>query len=305
MIDYKKFLKSQKLRFKILQMLSWVPDKTMVKWQYRIKTGRKLDLKNPKSFNEKLQWLKLYDRKDEYTKMVDKYEAKKYVGDRIGKEYIIPTLGMYDRFEDIDFGELPNQFVIKCTHDSGGLVICKDKSELDKEAARKKITERLKMNGYHYGREWPYKNVKPRIIVEKYMDDGQGELKDYKFFCFNGEPRIILVCSERSKDLKETWFDENFKKLDIVESGHKNDHTIKKPKKLKEMMELSRVLANGMKFSRIDFYEINGKVFFGEITLFPASGFEKFDPEEWNDKLGSWIDLDEKDEASLKLERKK
>lgn len=300
-MNYKKILKSQDFRLKLLTLFAWVPDKKMIKVQYKIKTGKKLDLNNPKSFNEKLQWLKLYDRKDIYTTMVDKYEAKKYVANIIGEEHIIPTLGIYDRFDDIDFESLPNQFVIKCTHDSGGLVICKDKKTLDIAEAKKKIENRLKKNPFYYCREWPYKNVKPRIIIEKYMSDESGDdLKDYKFFCFNGDPKILLVCSNRSKDLKETWFDKDFNKLKIVEGGHKNDNSLEKPKKLKEMLKLSEILSKNIRFVRTDFYEINGKVYFGEITFFPASGFERFEPEEWNDKMGSWISLSDKEQVNAK-----
>lgn len=270
-------------------------DRSYLITSFRIKLGRKPDLDNPQTFNEKLQWLKLHDRKSIYTTMVDKYEAKRYVADIIGEGYIVPTLGVYDRFDKIDFNKLPNQFVIKCTHDSGGLVIVKDKAKLNINKAKRKINRSLKRNYYYPGREWPYKNVKPRILIEKYMVEKKSkELKDYKYFCFNGKPEIILTCSERfSKDgLRETWFDSEWNLLPITEGGHEIDETIKRPKKYKEMSRLARKLSDGIAFVRIDFYEIDGKVFFGEITFFPASGYEIFDPEEWDKKLGEMIDLE-------------
>lgn len=276
----------------LMNASKFVDDKTFLKIVYRIKMGQKLDLNNPKTFNEKLQWLKLHDRKDIYTTMVDKYEAKKYIADIIGEQYIIPTLGVYDRFDDIDFKKLPKQFVIKCTHDSGGLIVCKDKTKLNINEAKKKINKCMKQNFYYLGREWPYKNVKPKIIIERYMEDGSGyQLKDYKIFCFNGVPKIILICSERQTNLKETWFDEYFKKIDVTEGGHETDNSIKKPKELKEMMDLAKKLSKNMVFLRTDFYIVKNKVYFGEITLFPASGYERFVPEEWNRKLGDMIDL--------------
>lgn len=271
-----------------------IPDKQFLKWNYEIKMSKKLDLENPQTFNEKLQWLKLYDRNPEYTKMVDKYEVKKYVANIIRKEYIIPTIRIYDKFEDIDFETLPNQFVIKCTHDSGGLVICEDKTKLEINEARKKINKSLKRNYYYVGREWPYKNVKPRIIVEKYMENNSGEeIIDYKLFCFNGVPRIILVCSERfsSKNMCETWFDEDWNYLDITENNHRTDKTIKCPINFDEMKILARKLSDGIPFLRCDFYEVNEKIYFGELTFFPASGFEKFEPNEWNKKLGDMLEL--------------
>lgn len=272
-------------------------DKKYIELRYFSLFLKELNLDNPKSFNEKLQWLKLYDRNSEYTKMVDKYEVKKYVSNIIGEEYIIPTLGIYNSFEEINFDKLPNQFVLKCTHDSGGIVICKDKNNLDVKQAKNKINKSLKKNYYYSGREWPYKNVKPRIIVEKYMEESdKKELKDYKLFCFNGIPQIVLVCSERysSENMCETWFDMNWNLIDVVESGHRIDTTISKPKKFKEMIALSKKLSKGIPFIRVDWYEIKGKLYFGELTFYPASGFEKFEPEEWNYKMGEMLELPKK-----------
>lgn len=267
-------------------------DKLYLKLKYRLVMKKKLNLDNPQTFNEKLQWLKLYDRKPEYTKMVDKYDVREYISEKIGEEYLIPLLGVWDSFDDIDFDKLPNQFVLKCTHDSGGLVICKDKSQLDVSEARKKINKCLKRNYFWKNREWVYKNVNPRIIAEKYMVDESGtELKDYKLFCFNGEPKTLFVATDRPHDTKFDFFDMEFNHLPFT-NGHPNaTKEIKRPEGLSEMTELARKLSEGMKQVRIDFYDINGKVYFGEITFFHWSGMVPFEPEEWDSTLGEWIGL--------------
>lgn len=270
-------------------------DKKFIEYRFLSEMGYKLNLKSPQTFNEKLQWLKLYDRNPEYTKMVDKYEVREYIKEKIGEEYLIPLIGVYDKFDDIDFDKLSNQFVIKCNHDSGGLIICKDKNRLDIETARKKINRSLKTNYYYSGREWPYKNVKPKILIEKYMEDSnKSDLIDYKLFCFNGIPKIVLVCSERfsSSNMCETWFDMNWKLIDMTESGHRVDSTISKPKQLKKMVELSKKLSKNIPFIRVDWYEIGNKLYFGELTFYPASGFEKFEPKEWNKKIGDMLSID-------------
>ena len=189
-----------------------VPDKLYLKYKFYKKMKKQLNLDNPQTFNEKLQWLKLYDRNPEYTRMVDKYEVKKYVAEKIGEEYIIPTLGVWNKFEDIDFEELPNQFVLKCTHDSGGVVICKDKSTFDFNAANKKLTHCLKRNYFWKGREWPYKNIKPRIIAEQYIAE---DLVDYKFMCFSGEVKCSFICTNRfsTQGLHVTFFDREWNLL--------------------------------------------------------------------------------------------
>ena len=269
-------------------------DKKYLKLKYYYKTGKKLDFSNVKTFNEKIHWLKIYDRNTNYIKMVDKYEAKRHVSNLIGKEYIIPTLGIYDKFEEIKFEQLPDQFVIKCTHDSESTVICKDKNKLDIKSLKKYYNKKIKSNYYYKCREWPYKYIKPRIIAEKYMGTNeQKELIDYKFFCFNGNPKVILVCSERfsSDNMCETWFDENWNFLDIIESNHRVNKKIKKPINFSQMMEFSKKLSRDIPFIRVDFYEINGKIYFGELTFFPAAGFEKFEPEEWDKKLGDMLEL--------------
>lgn len=279
-------------------LFNWIDDETYLKIAFRIKMKKKLDLDNPITFNEKLQWLKLHDRRPEYSMMVDKYEAKKYVAGILGEEYVFPTLGVWDNFDEIDFEKLPEQFVLKCTHDSGGLVICKDRSKFDANKARRKIERCLKHNFYWGQREWPYKNVKPRIIAEQYMEDSvTAELRDYKFFCFSGEPKVTLVCSERfsEKGLQEDFFDESWNRIPVKRPYHPNSETeILKPIQFGLMREIARKLANAIPFVRIDFYEINNKVYFGEITFFPASGFSGFVPREWDSIFGEWIQLPEK-----------
>ena len=278
---------------KIMKFFRWVPDKTMLKMQYLLKFGKRLNLKNPRTFNEKIQWLKLYDRKPEYTVMVDKYEAKKYIADIIGEQYVIPTLGVWDSFDDIDFDALPDSFVIKCTHDSGGLVICRDKSKLDLAAARKKIEKCFKNNYYHTAREWPYKDVKPRIIAEPYLVDESGvELKDYKIFCCNGVAKYIEVDFNRHIVHKLNPYDFDWNPLNFCDKS-KNDYgaNIPKPKRLEDIRSIAEKLSANMTFLRVDFYSIDEQIYVGELTLYPGGGFVAFEPEEWDLKIGEWITL--------------
>ena len=251
------------------------------------------NLKNPKTYNEKLNWLKLHDKNPIYTRIVDKFEAKEYVKDIIGDQYIIPTLGVWDNFDDIDFDELPQQFVLKCTHDSEGLVIVKDKDKLDKEMAKNKIESALKQNFFYIGREWPYKNVKPRIIAEKYMEDHiDGELRDYKFFCFDGEPKAMFVASDRASDnVKFDYFDLNFNHLDIKQKYPHAEQPLRKPVTFEKMIELSKVLSKGFPHVRVDFYEVDGQLYFGELTFYHFSGFMPFEPNKWDKIFGDWIKL--------------
>lgn len=269
-------------------------DKKYLEKAFECIMGKGLDLDNPRTFNEKLQWLKLYDRKPEYTIMVDKYAVKKYVADIIGEEYIIPTLGVWNNFEEIDFNKLPNQFVLKCTHDSGGLVICKDKNVLDLIKAKKKITKSLHNNFFFYGREWPYKNVKPRIIAEPYMEDNKvHELIDYKLMCFDGEVKCSFTCSERfsQEGLKVTFFDNDWKVMPFERHYPSSKNPPKKPLNFNKMLDFAKKLSIGIPFVRVDFYEINGLLYFGELTFFPGNGFEEFTPLEWDYKMGSWLKL--------------
>lgn len=274
-------------------LLNWISDEHYLRLLYWLTFKRKLDLNNPRTFNEKLQWLKLHDRQPEYIAMVDKYEAKKYVADKIGGEYIIPTLGIWNKFDDIDFDKLPDQFVLKCTHDSGGLVIVKDKNKLNKALAKKKIERCLKRNFYWYGREWPYKNVRPRIIAEKYMTDESGfELKDYKIFNFSGEPKLIHVDYDRFIEHKRNLYTTDWKYIEgSIEFPNDSNHQIERPKQLKKMLDLAHTLSAGIPHVRTDFYCIDDKIFFGELTFFHGSGFENFTPESLGNEMGKWIKL--------------
>lgn len=271
------------------------PDKIYLNNKFREVFGRDIDWKDPTTFNEKLQWLKIYDRNPLYTRLVDKYEVRKYIAEKIGEEYLIPCLGVWEQFEDINFDELPDQFVLKCTHDSNSVVVCKDKAVFDIEGARKKLNQHLKMNFYYNAREWPYKNVKPRIIAEQYMEDSQTEeLKDYKIFAFSGKARALFIASDRqnpNEQVKFDFFDVNFQHLDIRQ-GHPNSAILPdKPSNLKEMISLAEKLSEEFPQVRVDFYECNGKTYFGEMTFFHHSGFVLFDPDKWDAIFGSWIKL--------------
>lgn len=274
----------------------FVNPEQFLKKKFQVRMGYPLNLENPKTFNEKLQWLKLHDHNPDYTTMVDKFAVKKYVADRIGEQYIIPTLGVWDRFEDIDFDKLPNQFVLKCTHDSGGLAICKDKSKFDFQAAKRKIKKSYRRNFYYGGFEWPYKNIPRKIICEQYMEDSsqKDSLTDYKFFCFNGVADCVMVCLDRfSGDTKFYFFDKNWelKRLNIRGKNAPEGFTIPKPICMDEMFRIAEQLSAGLPFSRIDLYECNGKVYFGEITFFPDSGFDANLLPETDQYFGEMIDL--------------
>lgn len=285
----------KKLLYKIFVWYPWIiSDKLFLKYKYQLFMQKKLNLEKPETYNEKLQWLKLYDRCSEYTQMVDKAEAKKVVEKLIGEEYVIPTIGVWDNFDDIDFEELPNQFVLKTTHGSGGVIVCKDKTKLNFTEARKIIDASFKCNYFVYGREWPYKNLKPRIIAEKLMIDESGtELKDYKFFCFDGEPKVMFIASDRPHDTRFDFFDMNFKHLPFT-NGHENaSKQLNKPQNFDLMIELAKKLSQNIPHVRIDLYNINGEIYFGEFTFFHWGGMVPFVPEEWDYKLGSWITLPE------------
>lgn len=272
----------------------WMPDDLYLKLCFKCLLGKKLNLDNPITYNEKLQWLKLYDRNPEYTKMVDKYAVKQYVASVIGEEYIIPTLNVWDNVDDIDFDSLPDQFVLKCTHDSGGLVICSDKSKLDIEDAKKTLYHFYKREYFYLQREWPYKNVPHRIIAEKYMVDESGyELKDYKFFCFNGEVKAMFIATDRNAETETCFdfFDRDFNHIPVL-NGHPNsEKEICKPQNYEKMISLAEELSKDIPQVRVDFYNINGKIYFGEMTFFHWSGFRKFEPEKYDEIFGSWIKL--------------
>lgn len=274
--------------------LNFLDDETYLKLMFWVKMNQKLDLENPTSFNEKLQYLKLYDRKDIYTTMVDKYEAKKFIEKKIGKEYVIPTIGIWNEFDEIEFSGLPNQFVLKTTHDSGGVIICTDKSALDISNAREKLESSLRRNYYWYGREWPYKNVKPRIIAEQYLCEKKEiiddpAITDYKFFCFDGVPKIMYISRDRAKTPSTDFFDMEFNHLDIRMKDPNAEITPQKPEQFEEMKRIASILSKDISHLRVDFYLISGKLYVGELTFYHNSGFGNVSPDAWNRKLGDWI----------------
>lgn len=272
------------------------PDGLYLKCLYRLKMKKRLNLSNPKTFNEKLQYLKLHDRNPEYIKMVDKIEAKKYVAEKIGEEHIIPILGVWDDPYDIDFDKLPDKFVLKCNHNSGGLFICKDKSQVSREQFRQiqhRFKKELRRNYYWYSREWPYKNVRRRIFAEEYMVDESGvELKDYKIFCFKGKPYMIQVDFDRFAQHKRNIYFTDWKPVPFEYGYPANwNRAIPCPGHLEKILGFAMEMSKNIAFVRVDFYVIFEKCFFGEFTFFPDDGLEKFFPEEWDEKLGQLIEL--------------
>ena len=282
-----------KIRRVLINSLS---DKLYLQLVYYRNLKRILNLKRPKLFSEKLQWLKLYDRKDFYHNMVDKYEAKKFIVERVGEQNVIQTLGLWEEFEKIDFDILPDKFVLKCTHDSGSFYICKDKSNLDKEVLKRKLLRNFELDYFYNSREWPYKGIKARIIAEPLLEDPTcSYLRDYKFYCFNGEPKIFYITSDKGGDLptRQDFFDITGKHLDIQDKHYTNNpqKTPDLPRNLDEMLRLARIFAKDTYHLRVDFYEIKNQVYVGEFTFFEGSGFCEFIPEKYNKLLGDWIHL--------------
>lgn len=285
-------MSSSKFFKNIRYSLRFLPDELYCQLNYFAHFHKFANLKSPKSYNEKINWLKLHDHNPIYTKLVDKYEVKSIIAQLIGEDYIIPTIGVWDHFDDIEFERLPNQFVLKCTHDSEGIVIVKDKTKLDLQTAKQKLENSLKQNFYYIGREWPYKNVKPRIIAEKYMEDHlDGELRDYKFFCFDGEPKALFIATDRSiNKVKFDYYDLDFNHLDIKQK-YPNAGMVRKPVTFDKMIELSKTISKGYPHVRLDFYEVDGKLYFGEFTLYHFSGFMPFQPDRWDKIFGKWLVL--------------
>lgn len=286
--------KKSKVSF-LKNLVKLLPDKPYLRIKYFLCCRELLSFKNPKTYNEKLQWIKVYDRNPEYIPLVDKYEVKKIVGSKIGFEHIIETYGVWNSFDEIKFDELPDQFVLKCTHDSGSVSICKNKKTFNIAEAKEKLERALKFNVFRDGREWPYKNVKPRIIAEAYMEDtAVGELRDYKFFTFGGEPKYVHIVSNRQNPDEETYgdfFDMDYQHVELT-IGHNNAPTPPdKPANFSKMIEYAKLLSEGTKQLRVDFYEVDGRLYFGELTFFHDSGFGDILPESWNKKLGDLIDL--------------
>ena len=293
-------IKKSYLRRKLLAVMVrlapyWKHDKSYLSIVFYLKMGNRLYWKNPLTFNEKIQWLKLYDRNPNYTRLVDKAAVKDYVANKIGKEYVIRTIGLYDAPEEIDFDSLPDRFVLKTTHGGGGggVVVCKDKSRFDIEDARKKLKKSLDSDIYTFYREWPYRNVPKKIIAEEYVESEDGDLRDYKFFCFNGEPKFLKVDFGRFIEHHANYYDLEWNLLPFEETDvpRNPEHEEIKPDNFGKMIELARKLSQGHKFLRVDLYSVKGNIYFGELTFYPASGLGTFNPQEWDWKLGDMIQL--------------
>lgn len=299
--DY-RFLKNS-LQFYAYKSM---PDEAFITRQFKAQLGMAPDLSDPKTFNEKIQWLKLYDRRPVYTVMADKYAVKQWVAKRIGAQYVVPALGVWDRFDEIDFDQLPDRFVLKCTHDSGSAIIVQDKNalaaksalwikenvRLDKNGVRRKLKACLKRNTYYRNREWAYKDIPPRILAEECMADANtAQLKEYKIFTFNGQPKLVQVYDKNSKNRRNVYTPA-WTFVDVAMEDHPDPtRVVERPPQLEELLALSRKLACGIPFVRTDFYITDGQIRFGEMTFYPKSGYVKFFQTEWNRTLGDWIQL--------------
>lgn len=279
----------------VLHFGQWLPDSTYIKLRYRFQMGKRLNLKTPLTFQEKLQWLKIHNRDCKYTKMVDKILVKDYVASLIGQEYVVPLIGVWNKPEEIDWESLPDKFVLKTNHSGGntGVVICRDKKTFDYSSAINKLNSSLNKDIYHSLREWPYKDIKKRVFAERYIEAGS-DLPDYKFFCFNGEVKALFVATDRNhptEDVKFDFFDADFNHLPLKQ-GHENAKVIpNKPSSFDEMKRIASVLSNGLPHVRVDLYEVNGRPVFGEMTFFHFAGMVPMEPEEWDYKFGEWLEL--------------
>ncbi len=292
-MDYKKIFRNREFRLKLIDKLRFIPDKPYLKMVYWIKTGKRLNLKNPTGFNEKLNWIKLYNKHDNYTRYVDKIAVRDYVKEKCeGRDLSIPLLGSWKKFDDIDFSVLPNQFVLKCSHDSGSVKIIKDKSNINKTELKKFFEGRQRINPFNAGREFPYKNVKPLIIAEKFMQTASGEeLRTYKILCFGGEPKVIQVITDQHTDERFDYYDAEFNHMDFEHIRPNSDKPVVKSARFDEMLDIARKLSKGFKFIRVDLYDIDGEIYFSELTFFHDGGFYEF-PEKYEQEFGSWIDLE-------------
>lgn len=296
-MDLKKILPAS-FRRQVMYALRFLPDELYIKLFYFAVSGKQLNLKNPRGFNEKQNWLKLHDRHPEYSLLVDKYTVRAYVDEVLGEGHLFPLLGKWEAFEDISFDALPDAFVLKCNHDSGSVEVIRDKqllTEDDMARMAEKYGECLNRNSFYAGREYPYKGIKKNyILAEQLMEDAEHPEKsvdDYKFFCFDGEPRVMFVATDRSTDCRFDFFDMDFNHLSIQNLHPNADRPIPKPEMFEEMKEIAAKLSQGMKFVRIDLYQLNGVIYFGEYTFYHGGAFAPFYPEEWELKLGSWINL--------------
>ena len=269
------------------------PDKLYLSLYYRLTFHRQLHWRNPQTFNEKLSWLKIYNRRPEYTQMADKYAVKQHVANLVGGGYIVDNLLVTDSWDEIDFSVLPERFVIKCTHDSGGAFVCRDKNTFDFEGTRQIIERNFKRNYFFPCREWPYKNIQPRIIIDRYLDDHTGnELRDYKWWCFNGVP-TYMYCTIKGKDVYENFYDMDFKPVAIDHGFPRHQPEFERPANFELMKELATKLSQGIPFVRVDFFDVEGKVYFGEFTFYDWAGLRPFGGD-WDKKLGALIKLPEK-----------
>lgn len=280
-------------KLKLDKRLKHWEDSRYLKLLYALRFGTRLNLDNPQTYSEKLQWLKLNYRDSSKFFLVDKYEVKDWVTERIGSEYVIPTLGIYEAFDEIDFDALPDSFVLKTTHDSGSVVICHDKTSLDIPAAKSKLERSLKRTYFYGGREPHYRNLTPRIIAEPLIvDDVEGQLRDYKFFCFGGEAKVVYVTSERQTgSLKIDYFDRDFQWMDMRQSYPNASVRPSKPERFDEMIEIAETLSQGHPHVRVDLYLVNGHIYFGEMTFFNMGGMAQFFPSKWDKTWGDWLKL--------------
>ncbi|MDN4605923.1 ATP-grasp fold amidoligase family protein [Sporosarcina sp. F6_3S_P_2] len=281
------------MRALLIRLCRVIPDSLYLKVIFYKNIRQVLDLKNPETFNEKLQWLKINDRNPDYTKLVDKYEVRKYIKEKIGEKYLVPLIGVWKNAYEIDFTKMPEQFVLKCNHDSKSVIICKDKNKLDKQKIIKKLNKHLKSNAYWYGREWFYKNVQPLIIAEEYLEDRNSRtLNDYKVLCFNGKARLIQVhCNRGSKNYTQDFYDLEWNHLNIEQGVKLTDNPLEKPGFLEEMITLSEKLAKNLIHARIDWYFVNNQLYFGEITFYDGSGFVRFANSDDDILLGNMINI--------------
>lgn len=280
------------------KMLARISDEKYIKREWKRFFGTELNLDNPQTICEKIQWLKLYNQKPEYTKMVDKYAVKQYVGDLVGYDHVIPTLGVWERAEDIDFDQLPSQFVLKPTHDSGGLIVCRDKSKLDRKDAIRRLNRSLKHNYFVNNREWVYKNVEPRIIAEPFIDElGNPNSIEYKVTCFDGKVAFVTICqgpAHTDYELRSNdHYTPEFEKLDWYVNYKPAAVPPQKPEQWDELIAFAQKLSAGIPYVRVDTYIIDGKILFGELTFYTWGGFMHFVPQEWDLKLGQMLKLPE------------
>jgi hypothetical protein len=305
-----KIIRNPRLFIYKLKLSRFLPEKTDISWRYFNIFNKKIDFKNPQTFNEKLQWLKLYDRNPLYIKLVDKYEVREYIKITIGEQYLVPLIGVYDNVDEIVLEDLPNQFVLKCTHDSGTVIIWRNKKTFDISAAKKQLKKAQKKNFYFIGREWPYKNIKPRIICEELIKTADGKSpRDYKIFCFNGEPKFAFVASDRGESTKFDFFDIAWNRQPLKQHYPTSNYIIEKPRQWVKMLELAHTLSQGIAHVRVDFYiDSDDQILFGELTFYHFSGVEKFEPEFFDSLLGSWIDLslvdsNQKEDVTIRKEK--